>query len=653
MRLSTISTLKHLNSSSERVITLDQDELHRLQQVLLSIAEDIIDVCEREHISYHLTGGSALGAVRHKGFIPWDDDLDIDILGSDFDRFEKTFIRKYGDRYWLETYQTPGFGNTRYRVRQKGSVCRATEDVNAKECGIFVDLIRIENTFDFAPYRWLHGAFCMGFGFLLSCRNFYQNRDLLLELVRNDRENTRIFRIKIDIGRFLSFLSLETWAGITQRCYGLCKNNHSKYVTVPAGIKHYFGEMRLRKDFVQTVDAEFEGHIWKIPKDYDGYLKGMYGNYMEIPKEADREKHVFLELKFKDGKSGEEEKYGSERSEDETRQPVISVIMPVYNMAACLRGSVSSVLRQTFSSFELILVNDGSDDGSLKICRAACKKDRRVRLISCPENRGVSHARNLGIEAAKGKYLCFQDADDLMHPQLLECMWREALKIRADVVMTDHWLSERLSRKTWRRLCRRPVDPDWEIWKGEQGWNSWCVSGLGGTVWAKLFSREAVGELRFCEDIDRSEDWLFNYQFLTGKSRLIAVTYFRGYYHIQNPDSLNGKATVEEFLSGIKVKRFIRDRELQASREENALFIEQRIIVWIRNWLSVNPKAESEDRSVLVKAICDSKGNSPLFEKLPLQHKLLLLLSMRASPVFRGLKSGKLKMQRFLNSFYP
>ncbi len=317
MHLSTVDRFKHLNSCSDRVITLDQDELHRIQQVLLGIAEDIIDVCEREHICYHLTGGSALGAVRHQGFIPWDDDLDIDILGSDFDRFETAFMRRYGDKYWVETYRTPGYGSVVNRVRQKESIFRTWEDADAEECGFFIDIGRIENTFDFLPVRCLHGVFCMGFGFLLSCRKFYKNRDLMLELVQGYTADVRTCRLKIAAGRVLSFLPLKTWAWVTQRCYGLCRNNHSEYVTVPAGRKHYFGEMRLRKDFVETVEAEFEGHSWKIPKDYDGYLKSMYGNYRKIPEEADREKHVILEIQFQDEKTKAEDLEGHKAGEDE------------------------------------------------------------------------------------------------------------------------------------------------------------------------------------------------------------------------------------------------------------------------------------------------------------------------------------------------
>ena len=96
----------------------------------------------------------------------------------------------------------------------------------------------------------------------------------------------------------ISFFPVTKWAILTQKCYGHCKNNKSFFVSVPAGRKHYFGEMYPRKDFVETTEEEFEGHIWKIPKEYHAYLQHMYGDYMKIPEESDREKHILLELKF-------------------------------------------------------------------------------------------------------------------------------------------------------------------------------------------------------------------------------------------------------------------------------------------------------------------------------------------------------------------
>lgn len=279
-------------------VRLSGDTLKKYQRCLLGIAEDIISVCEEENVTYHLTGGSALGAVRHHGFIPWDDDMDIDILGSDFDRFEKAFLAKFSDKYWFHTYKKKNYGILVNRIRLKNSVIRTREDAENDECGFYVDIIRIENTFNNPVLRFMHGMDCMGMGFLLSCRNYYHYRKKVLALAGDNKKLAAVLKTKIFIGRLISFRSLDKWAAKTQRCYSRCKNNKSVYVSVPAGRRHYFGEMYKRADFAEPSKVSFEGHMWNVPRDYDAYLKNMYGDYMKIPEISQREEHVAFEIKF-------------------------------------------------------------------------------------------------------------------------------------------------------------------------------------------------------------------------------------------------------------------------------------------------------------------------------------------------------------------
>ena len=103
-------------------------------------------------------------------------------------------------------------------------------------------------------------------------------------------------------------------------------------------------------------------------------------------------------------------------------EELISIIVPVYNAEKYLEDCIRSVLKQTYTHFELILVEDGSTDNSREICRRASMDDIRILLIKQERNQGVSRARNAGIEAAKGKYLFFLDSDDTIHPQLLETL---------------------------------------------------------------------------------------------------------------------------------------------------------------------------------------------------------------------------------------
>lgn len=111
--------------------------------------------------------------------------------------------------------------------------------------------------------------------------------------------------------------------------------------------------------------------------------------------------------------------------------PSISVIVPVYNVKNYLNACVDSLLCQRFDDFELILVDDESTDGSGRLCDAYARRDGRVRVIH-KENRGVSAARNAGIDAAKGRYLAFADGDDVAEPDMLGLLYRLLTENDAD-----------------------------------------------------------------------------------------------------------------------------------------------------------------------------------------------------------------------------
>ncbi len=307
MALETTALFKHIDS--EEGIVLEGDLLKKYQGYLLGIADDIVSVFEKYNINYNLSGGSALGAVRHHGFIPWDDDMDFNIFGKDHERFVECFNKEYGDKYNLQYYKSPNYGLAFMRVRKRGTVYRNHLDVGEKEenSGFSMDIFIMENVFDNVILRNIHGILCMFCGLMLSSRKFYSNRSFFKELSKKNPEIKRSVNTKIWIGRLISFISLEKWAEITDKCHSLCKNNKSKYVTIPTGRRHYFNEMYLRKNMEETIVMPFEGRNWKVAKGYDAYFKALYGNdYMTPPPEDKREKHVILELKFPEDMKAEQ-----------------------------------------------------------------------------------------------------------------------------------------------------------------------------------------------------------------------------------------------------------------------------------------------------------------------------------------------------------
>ena len=111
--------------------------------------------------------------------------------------------------------------------------------------------------------------------------------------------------------------------------------------------------------------------------------------------------------------------------------PAISLIIPLYNAVRHLRGCLNSVKAQTFTDFEVLLINDGSTDGTVDMAEACCRGDNRFRLIT-QANGGVSAARNRGMAEARAPFVAFLDQDDMLHPQALEILYRMICRDAAD-----------------------------------------------------------------------------------------------------------------------------------------------------------------------------------------------------------------------------
>lgn len=180
---------------------------------------------------------------------------------------------------------------------------------------------------------------------------------------------------------------------------------------------------------------------------------------------------------------------------------MISVIVPVYNRKETLARCVKSLLDQTFSELEIILVDDGSTDGSGAVCNALSREDIRIRVIH-RENGGVSSARNAGIEAAKGEYLMFMDSDDYAELQMAE-------KLLESIGDDDIAICGFHHHYQGRDIVRIPNVPGQ---RGDENFLSLYGQGFMNMPWNKLYRRELAG--RFDESLSLGEDLLFNLDYL-------------------------------------------------------------------------------------------------------------------------------------------
>ena len=227
-------------------------------------------------------------------------------------------------------------------------------------------------------------------------------------------------------------------------------------------------------------------------------------------------------------------------------QPLVSIIVPVYNAEVYLGPCLESLRSQTWPDLEIILVNDGSTDGSGQLCAAAARVDGRIRFLDRP-NGGVSAARNAALAAAKGDYLQFSDSDDLLTPDATETLVRAAQVTGADLVISHFFRvdgekqAQRGHIKGERLLTRQEFAQ--EMVKAPANY-------YYGALWNKLYRRSIVEKqgLRFEEGVSWSEDFLFNLEYLR-HVRLVAAVPKPLYYYHKRPGSLiTSQATLRKVI---------------------------------------------------------------------------------------------------------
>lgn len=297
-KLETHDLLKGRLSHKEGMHQITGEESRAIKAVILEIALDVVNLCKELEIPYMLGGGSALGAVRHHGFIPWDDDLDLNIPRKYIDRLLDELDARYGEKYEIEVpLRTEGYWSSFIQIHRKDTVFREYLAQRSEACGIKIDIFVIENTYDSPLRRRWHGLRTDAGLFLLSCYRMFAWRKEYTALAAGDASARRTIRIKQLLGAPVA-LAPRFFYRHLQRCMQECRDEQSQYVTIPSGRKHFFGELYRRADFMPVSEVEFEGHSFAVTSDYDNYLRRLYGDYMTLPPEEKREQHVLYELKL-------------------------------------------------------------------------------------------------------------------------------------------------------------------------------------------------------------------------------------------------------------------------------------------------------------------------------------------------------------------
>ena len=175
---------------------------------------------------------------------------------------------------------------------------------------------------------------------------------------------------------------------------------------------------------------------------------------------------------------------------------LVSIIIPVFNVRPYLVEALDSVLAQTYTNLEIIIIDDGSTDGSGKICDDYVEKDARVRVIH-QENKGLSTARNVGLDRMTGEFVVFLDPDDAYHPDYVKVMMDAMLRENADIVQCGYTIHKttRKMRQTERSRTRAQVKPG--MYDRANTLRALADDNIETAVWDKIYRRELWREIRF------------------------------------------------------------------------------------------------------------------------------------------------------------
>lgn len=216
--------------------------------------------------------------------------------------------------------------------------------------------------------------------------------------------------------------------------------------------------------------------------------------------------------------------------------PLVSIIVPIYNAAMDMVPCLESIKHQRYQNLEVLLVNDGSSDASLEICRMYARLDPRVIIID-KENTGVSGTRNAAIERARGKYLQFVDSDDQLDPNATRLLVEAAEETQADLVICNY-CSVMPDGKTTVHGFMQPYT------RMDKAQFARCLmeepaSFYYGVMWNKLYRADLVRahtDVRCSEEMTWSEDLYFNLTYIRYAERFFALT-APIYNYYDNPGS--------------------------------------------------------------------------------------------------------------------
>lgn len=239
----------------------------------------------------------------------------------------------------------------------------------------------------------------------------------------------------------------------------------------------------------------------------------------------------------------------------------ISVIVPVYNVDKYIEQCIRSILLQTYTDIEIIIVDDGSTDRSSEICDNLSLLDNRIIVIH-QKNEGVSSARNVGINEANGKWICFVDGDDYLHPQMLEKTISISENQNSDICLCDYYMVY----DNGKQKRNKTIDLKYDELITPQKLTEFCLKTsidnkiCIGVPWGKLYRKDYIinNKFSFVPKLKRNQDIVFNLYSFSNASK-ISYCNFAGYYYRKWSESAVNRYTPDFDETAMFYLKCVRD----------------------------------------------------------------------------------------------
>lgn len=217
-------------------------------------------------------------------------------------------------------------------------------------------------------------------------------------------------------------------------------------------------------------------------------------------------------------------------------KPLITVVIPVYNVEHYLKKCLDSIVNQKYSNLEIIIVNDGSTDNSEKICQEYLHSDKRINLIT-QKNQGLSAARNTGIDNAHGKYICFVDSDDYLDKHFVSELYHTLVKNKSDISVCDFWYVDgnggKWSVRDKQNKNYSNIDAIKDIFSGKQETEI--------MTWNKLYKKELFDKNKIHFPVGKIHEDNFTTYKLYYYANSISLIDKKLYYYLQRSNSIMGE----------------------------------------------------------------------------------------------------------------